>query len=145
MSGNAPVDFPLFILDHSCFDSLSLLHSLACLGLFALLPGFPTCKNQVTAFWEVVDKNPGPVFASVIFFGMVELISGFAITEGKKSGDRAPGDFGFNPLKLGRTPASAKDYANKEIRNGRLAMWAAAGMLLQGTVTSEGALGNLFS
>ena len=123
---------------------------LATLGMLAqesgfVVPGFPTTKNQVTAFWEVVDKNPGPVFASVIFFGMVELISGFAITEGKKSGDRAPGDFGFNPLKLGRTSASAKDYAQKEIRNGRLAMWAAAGMLLQGTVTSDGALGNLFS
>lgn len=123
---------------------------LATLGMLAqesgfVVPGFPTTKNQVTAFWEVVDKNPGPVFAAVIFFGMVELISGFAITEGKKSGDRAPGDFGFNPLKLGRTSSSAKDYAQKEIRNGRLAMWAAAGMLLQGTVTSDGALGNLFS
>lgn len=123
---------------------------LATLGMLAqesgfIIPGFPSTKNQVTAFWEVVDKNPGPVFGAVIFFGMVELICGFAITEGKKSGDRAPGDFGFNPLKLGRTPASAADYANKEIRNGRLAMWAAAGMLLQGSITSDGALGNLFS
>lgn len=121
---------------------------LATLGLVAqesgfVVPGYPTTHNQVTAFWEVVDKNPGPIFASVIFFGMIEIISGFAITEGKKNG-RAPGDFGFNPLQLGRSDASAKDYATKEIRNGRLAMWAAAGMLLQGSITDEGALGNLF-
>ena len=122
---------------------------LATLGMIAqesgfVVPGFPTTKNQITAFWECVDKNPGPIFAAVIFFGMVEIISGFAITEGKKSGNREPGDFGFNPLYLGQSSASAKDYATKEIRNGRLAMWAAAGMLLQGTITDQGALGNLF-
>jgi light-harvesting complex I chlorophyll a/b binding protein 1 len=121
---------------------------LATLGLFAqesgfVLPGYPTTKNQIQAFWECVDKNPGPIFGAVIFLGMVEVIGGLAITEGRKSG-RAPGDYGFNPLSLGKSPASAKDYAVKEIRNGRLAMWAAAGMLLQGTITSDGALENLF-
>ena len=76
---------------------------LATLGMIAqesgfVVPGFPTTKNQITAFWECLDKNPGPIFAAVIFFGMVELISGFAITEGKKNGNREPGDFGFNPF-----------------------------------------------
>lgn len=36
--------------------------------------------------------------------------------------------------------ASQKDLAVKEIRNGRLAMWAAAGILLQGSTTHIGAL-----
>ena len=68
---------------------------LATLGMIAqesgfVVPGFPTTKNQITAFWECLDKNPGPIFAAVIFFGMVELISGFAITEGKKNGNREP-------------------------------------------------------
>ena len=62
---------------------------------------------------------------------MVELFSGFAITEGRKNGDRAPGDFGFNPLKFGKSEGTQKDFAQKEIRNGRLAMWAAAGILIQ--------------
>jgi uracil DNA glycosylase len=36
--------------------------------------------------------------------------------------------------------ATQKDLAVKEIRNGRLAMWAAAGILLQGASTHVGAL-----
>jgi hypothetical protein len=72
------------------------------------------------------------------------VISGVAVTEGKKSGDRSPGDFGFNPLKFGKTDASMKDLAVKEVRNGRLAMWAAAGILLQGATTKTGALESLF-
>lgn len=107
-------------------------------------PGMPTTGNQVQAFWESLDRNPGPIFASFIFLGIVEVFSGIATTEGRKSGDRAPGDFGFNPLNMGKTDASKKDLALKEVRNGRLAMWAAAGMLLQGATTDEGALANLF-
>ena len=69
------------------------------------------------------------------------VLSGFAITEGRKSG-RAPGDFGIKSV--GKTAAQVKDFELKEIRNGRLAMWAAAGILLQGTVTNTGAVDNLF-
>ena len=107
-----------------------------------VLPGLPTGHNQIQLFWQCFDQNPGPIFAAVIFFGFVELFSGFAITEGRKNGDRAPGDFGFNPLKLGKTEKTANDLATKEIRNGRLAMWAAAGILVQGMTTSTGALEN---
>jgi light-harvesting complex I chlorophyll a/b binding protein 1 len=59
------------------------------------------------------------------------VVDWVAILEGKKSGDRAPGEFGFNPLAFGKTPDSAKNLADKEVENGRLAMWAAAGLLLQ--------------
>jgi len=80
----------------------------------------------------------------LLSFSFSPVFSGLAITEGRKSGDRAPGEFGFNPLKFGTTEASKKDLALKEVRNGRLAMIAAAGILLQGSTTSTGALGNLF-
>lgn len=128
-------------LKHARVAMLAILGGLAQEAGF-VVPGLPTTKNQVAAFWECVDSNPGPIFASVIFLGMVELISGIAVTEGRKSGDRAPGDFYFNPLKLGRTEAQKKEFATKEIRNGRLAMWAAAGMLMQGSFTGAGALEN---
>ena len=72
------------------------------------------------------------------------VVSGFAITEGRKSGDRAPGEFGFNPLNLGKSPAIQKDYALKEVRNGRLAMFAMAGILLQEVSTGKGAIEGLF-
>ena len=140
-------------LDLYWFREAELKHCrvamLAILGALAqesgvVLPGLPSGKDQVAVFWEVLDSNPGPLFAGFIFLGIVELISGVATTEGRKSGDRAPGDFGFNPLNFGKSDKEKKDLAVKEIRNGRLAMWAAAGMLLQGTTTGEGALQNLF-
>jgi len=109
-----------------------------------VFPGQPSVKNQIDAFWQFFDSNPGPIFAGVVVIGIVEIFSGLAVTEGKKSGDRAPGDFGFNPLNLGKTPSSFKDLAEKEISNGRLAMWAAAGILLQGSITGAGALENAF-
>eukprot|EP01038_Epipyxis_sp_PR26KG_P013602 gene13602-18256_t len=140
-------------LDLYWFREAELKHCrvamLAVVGLLAqeagfVLPGAPVGKDQVEVFWTVFDRNPGPIFAGFIFSGFVEIISGIATTEGRKSGNRAPGEFGFNPLKLGKSPAAAKDYALKEVRNGRLAMFAAAGLLLQGATTGKGALENLF-
>jgi hypothetical protein len=49
-----------------------------------------------------------------------------------------PGDIGFDPLDW--KPASAEDFASmqsKELSNGRLAMFAAAGMCVQELVTGQ--------
>jgi hypothetical protein len=49
-----------------------------------------------------------------------------------------PGDIGFDPL--GLKPTSAEEFASmqtKELNNGRLAMFAAAGMCVQELVTGE--------
>lgn len=118
---------------------------LAVLGLIGqevgiVAPGFPSGANQVTVFWEVVEQKPGPIVAAIVMLGLIELISGFAITAAKSTGERSPGDFGFDPLRLGNTEAKRKDYAVKEIRNGRLAMLAAAGILFQEATTSGSAL-----
>jgi len=108
-----------------------------------VVPGLPTTKNQVAVFWEVLDKNPGPIFAATLFISIVELFAWVGINEGRSTG-RKPGDYGFNPLNLGKNGKTAKDYAEKEIANGRLAMWAAIGILFQGSTTGSGALENLF-
>lgn len=62
---------------------------------------------------------------------------------GQESGDRAPGDFGIDPLNLENNPAKKAKLELQEIKNGRLAMWAAAGMIMQGLTTDGGALDNL--
>jgi hypothetical protein len=103
-------------------------------------PGFPSGSNQISVFWEVVEQKPGPIVAAIVMLGIGELISGFAITAAKATGDRAPGDFGFDPLRLGSTEAKRKEYALKEIRNGRLAMLASAGILFQEATTQGSAL-----
>uniref|UniRef100_A0A6U0TZE3 Plastid light harvesting protein n=1 Tax=Eucampia antarctica TaxID=49252 RepID=A0A6U0TZE3_9STRA len=55
-----------------------------------------------------------------------------------------PGDIGFDPF--GLKPDNAKDFDNmqaKELSNGRLAMFAAAGMCAQEVVNGKGILDNL--
>jgi len=104
-----------------------------------VFPGNPSGSNSIDGFWEIVEKNPAAIASAFLFLGFVELISGIAVTEGRKSGDRAPGEFGFNPLKFGTSEASKKDLAVKEVRNGRLAMFAAAGILLAESTTGKGA------
>ena len=54
-------------------------------------------------------------------------------------GERAPGDFGLNPLQFEIT----EELALKEIKHGRLAMWAVMGQIGAGLMTHEPAFGNL--
>jgi len=59
-----------------------------------------------------------------------------------QSGDVAPGDYGWDPL--GMKPKDAKglkELQDKELNNGRLAMFAAAGIIAQEQVTGS----NIFS
>jgi hypothetical protein len=52
--------------------------------------------------------------------------------------DHEAGDLGFDPLGLKPTdPAELKEMQTKEINNGRLAMIAAAGMIVQELVTGQ--------
>jgi len=101
-----------------------------------------TAKNQIQAFWQFWNAHPQYIAFSFILIGLVEMISGIATTTGRESGERAPGDFGFDPLNLGKKNLARLQL--NEVKNGRLAMWAAAGCILQGTTTDEGAIGNLF-
>lgn len=71
------------------------------------------------------------------------VVSGIATTKGRESGDRAPGDFGLDPLRLKSNPSRMATMQLQEIKHCRLAMWAAAGMIMQGVTTDSSALGNL--
>ena len=115
--------------------------------LFGPAPGCEaaTAKNQMDAFWQLWDSHPQYPVAMFIMIMFIEAISGIATTTGRESGMRAPGDFGFNPFKLAEDSDKMKKYKEQEIANGRLAMWAAAGQIMQGMTTDDGAVGNLIS
>ena len=114
---------------------------------FGPAPGceMATAKNQIDAFWQLWAAQPQYIAFSFIFIGLVEMISGIAATSGRESGERAPGDFGLDPLKIKGDKAKFEKYQLNEIKNGRLAMWAAAGEILQGCTTGDSAFGNLFN
>lgn len=113
--------------------------------LFGPAPGCEaaTAKNQMDAFWQLWKVHPQYIAFGFIMTGIIEMISGIATTTGRESGERAPGDFGFDPLKFAKDEKTMKDLQLKEVKNGRLAMWAAAGMVLQGCTTGQGALENM--
>jgi light-harvesting complex I chlorophyll a/b binding protein 1 len=80
---------------------------------------------------------------AIIMVSAVEMVSGIAVTSERDSVERAPGDFGFDPLGFGTNPKKLEELKLKEDKNGRLAKWAAAGLVLQGMTTSTGGIGNL--
>lgn len=104
-----------------------------------------TAKNQMEAFWQLWGSHPQYIAAGLIFIMFFEAVSGIAATTGRESGMRAPGDFGLNPFKLAADSEKMKKFQEQEIANGRLAMWAAAGEIMQGMSTGDGAIENLIS
>uniref|UniRef100_A0A7S2V5J8 Uncharacterized protein n=1 Tax=Fibrocapsa japonica TaxID=94617 RepID=A0A7S2V5J8_9STRA len=111
--------------------------------LFGSLPGMPSAEgaSQMDVFWTLWAEKPALVGASLVFFTIIELTSGYAITAGREAG-REPGDWGYDPTGLTRNEKTKKDLQLKEIRNGRLAMFAAAGQILQGLTTHQPAFEN---
>jgi len=103
--------------------------------LFGPAPGCEaaTAKCQTDAFWQIWNSHPQYVAAGLIGIMLVEAVSGIAATSGRESGSRAPGDFGLDPLGFMKgDPAKAERLKAQEIANGRLAMWAASGLIMQG-------------
>lgn len=116
--------------------------------IFGPAPGCEaaTAKCQMDSFWQLWNSHPQYVAAGLIGIMFIETISGIATTSGRESGVREPGDFGLDPLEFGKgDPARFQRLKAQEIANGRLAMWAAAGLLVQGCSTHEGGLQNLMT
>jgi hypothetical protein len=80
-----------------------------------------------------VDKFWGAVIVAI---GFAELIAQNVWVQG--TGDRVPGDVGWDPLGLKpKTAEGLREMQNKELNNGRLAMLATAGMIAQEMVTGQ--------
>jgi len=98
-----------------------------------------TAPCQTDAFWQIWNSHPQYIAAGLLFITVIEMISGIATTSGRESGDRAPGDFGLDPLGYMKgDPAKAERLKAQEVANGRLAMWAASGLILQGCTNHMG-------
>uniref|UniRef100_A0A7S2KSP3 Plastid light harvesting protein n=1 Tax=Leptocylindrus danicus TaxID=163516 RepID=A0A7S2KSP3_9STRA len=116
--------------------------------IFGPAPGCEaaTAKCQMDAFWQLWNSHPQYIAAGLIGIMFIETVSGIACTSGRESGLREPGDFGLDPLGYGKGDAAAFDRLKaQEIANGRLAMWAAAGLLMQGCTTHQGGIENLMT
>merc|ERR1712118_340649 len=90
------------------------------------VPSFTAFQaSPLETFWPVV----------VIAIAIPEIYSVFTFRD-PATEDHVAGDFGFDPLGLKPTdPAELVEMQNKEVNNGRLAMLAIAGMVVQEAVT----------
>jgi len=114
--------------------------------LFGPAPGCEaaTAKCQMDAFWQIWGSHPQYIAFALIMITIIEMISGIATTSGRESGIREPGDFGLDPLGFLQGDAAAVERLKaQEVANGRLAMWAAAGLLMQGCTTHQAGTDNL--
>jgi len=93
---------------------------------------FPGEKYAALTSFSAHDATASyELFMALLFVGTFETI-GFSQIYGMVEGsnDRAPGDFGFDPLGL-LTPETEYQYKTSELLNGRLAMLAFAGVVTQ--------------
>jgi len=116
---------------------------LAAVGMFhpefAKFPQFATFSNNpLEAFYQC----PGAGWAQIFtFIGIVESFS----YEKCFYGDYGDGNLGFDPLQMGKNPASLKYYKNAEVKNGRLAMIGFSGMLHHALITHKGPIDQIMS
>ncbi|EME26631.1 Chlorophyll a-b binding protein 6, chloroplastic [Galdieria sulphuraria] len=158
LDGTAPGDVgfdPLYIsdlLDIQWLRESEIKHGricmLAAVGFivqeFVHLPGEVfSNKVAIDALFQVPSGGLWQIF---LFIGLLE----FVMNKGKMTPldmfsdpNRKPGDFGFDPLGLGKDPQARKRYEVAEIKNGRLAMLAVGGFIHHMLLTHQGVVEQL--
>jgi light-harvesting complex I chlorophyll a/b binding protein 1 len=81
--------------------------------------------------------SSGAMLQILLWVSLLEFVSCPAVAA-LKDGDRAPGDFAFDPLSLGKKPAALEKYKINELKNGRLAMLAFSGIVTVNALTGKG-------
>ncbi len=67
----------------------------------------------------------------LLVISLLELCSGAALYDQARGSGRQPGEYSFDPLSLGKDPKKRERFQVSEIKNGRLAMLAFAGIVTQ--------------
>lgn len=114
---------------------------LAALGFvvqeFVHLPGEAFSeKDPIAAIYKVPIQGWAQILTFIAFCELATFKATY-------DDSRAPGDLGFDPLKLAKTPAQKEKYAEYEIVHCRAAMVGFMGFLLQRIVTGQGVIEQL--
>jgi hypothetical protein len=89
---------------------------------FVRIPGEQFSFDAIPRVIDAHDKLPESMIQIFAWISFVEACS-FAALANMNEFDRAPGDFGFDPLKQMPKDAAKQDEMRvKELKNGRLAM-----------------------
>lgn len=115
---------------------------LAVLGWVAVdagvrFPGSPygSIRDSLSAHTEAVAN--GSLGVLLVLVSILELASGAAIYDAAKGSGRQPGEFSFDPLGFSKDAKAKERYATSEIKNGRTAMLAFAGIVTQAALYPE--------
>mmetsp|Transcript_14016 Transcript_14016/g.21812 ORF Transcript_14016/g.21812 Transcript_14016/m.21812 type:complete len:245 (-) Transcript_14016:76-810(-) len=84
------------------------------------------------------NKQSFAMHQIIFWVGLIEILTLPAIFETLNGGPRAPGDFSFDPLGMGKKDSGRMALA--EIKNGRLAMIGVGGMVHHYLLTGKGPL-----
>jgi len=91
---------------------------------------------------KVIQAHDALADTSMIqIFGWISFVEActFPALANMNEFDRAPGDYGFDPLGLKpQSPEKLKEYQLAELKNGRLAMIAIGGMVAGAAITGNG-------
>jgi Chlorophyll A-B binding protein len=114
---------------------------LATLGMvvpeFIRVPGEQFSFEAIPRVIQAHDACPDSMIQIFGWISFIEAVS-FPALANMNGFDRAPGDFGFDPLKLyPKSPEKQKEMQIKELKNGRLAMVAIGGMVAGAVVTGS--------
>ena len=75
-----------------------------------------------------------------LFIGIAEMIGYLAVSEMLQGSGREAGNFGLDPLKIlkDKSPEEVRRWKLRELKNGRLAMFAIGGVATQSVLTGHG-------
>ena len=105
---------------------------------FVRVPGEQFSFESIPRVIDAHDALPDSMIQIFGWISFLEAVS-FPALANMNEFDRAPGDFGFDPLKLKPKEADKLEKMQiAEIKNGRLAMVAIGGMVAGATVSGHG-------